>query len=50
MTNVLKIVKPATKPEKTTHSTVDTVMFTPETIKKWRAPPFQRPLRVNTSS
>jgi hypothetical protein len=42
----LKIVKPSTKPEKTTQTTVDTIMFTPEIVKQWKAPPFQRPLRV----
>lgn len=46
-TPALKIVKPQTKPEKTTRSTVDTIMLTQEIIRQWAAPPFQRPLRVN---
>lgn len=32
---------------KTVKSTMDTVILTPEGLKSWKAPPFQRPLRVN---
>lgn len=46
-TPVLKIVKPQTKPEKTTRSTVDTIMLTHDMPKHWPLAPFQRPIRVN---
>lgn len=44
----LKIVKPSTEAEKTTHTTLDTIEVTPAMVKGWRIPGFQRGLRVNT--
>lgn len=35
------------KPHKTTHTRSDTVQLTSALIASWKAPPFQRPLRVN---
>jgi hypothetical protein len=43
----LQIVKPQTQAEKRTGSALDTLDITEARIKTWRAPPFQRPLRVN---
>lgn len=43
----LKIVKGTTKPQRQTHTTVDTIIVTPESIQNWKNPPFQRPLRIN---
>lgn len=43
----LSVVKPSTAVEKTTRTTVDTVLLTPEVVKRWLAPPFQRPIKVN---
>lgn len=43
----LKVVGPSTAPEKATQSVVDTIMINKQIIKQWKAPPFQRPLRVN---
>lgn len=34
--------------QKQTHTTVDTIEVTPDVIKKWKKPPFQRPVRENT--
>lgn len=34
------------KAERTTHTKVDTISFTPDEAKAWLAPPFQRPLQV----
>lgn len=42
-----KIVKPSTEAEKTTRTTLDTWDVTPDRMKSWKLPPFQRPLRVN---
>lgn len=36
-----------TPPKKKTRTTVDTILITPELVKKWLNPPFQRPLRIN---
>lgn len=47
-TPTLKIVKPATEAEKTTHTTLDTIEVTPSMVKGWRLPAFQRALRVNS--
>jgi hypothetical protein len=46
-TPTLKIVKPATAAERTTHTTLDTIEVTPSMVKGWRIPGFQRALRVN---
>ena len=43
----LKIVKPGTEAERTTHTTLDTIEVTPSLVKGWRIPEFQRGLRVN---
>lgn len=43
----MNIVKPSTNAEKTTGSTVDTIIFSPEEAQAWRPPLFQRPLKVN---
>lgn len=45
MTN-LKVVLNTT-PKKATRTSVDTIVITPEIVKRWKNPPFQRPLRVN---
>lgn len=39
------IIQLKTKPQKTTHTRVDTVSFTKEDIKKWKRPPFQRDIK-----
>lgn len=46
---VVKNVLPfkGTKPQRATKTSVDTVLINAELLKKWQAPPFQRPLRVN---
>jgi hypothetical protein len=33
--------------KKQTRTTVDTLLFTPDQVKEWKNPPFQRPLRIN---
>src|SRR5688572_10876638 len=43
----LKIAKPQTEAQKSTRTTLDTIEVTPDLIKSWKLPPFQRPLRVN---
>jgi hypothetical protein len=43
----LHIVKPTTVPQKVTRTTVDTILISPELLRGWELPPFQRPLRVN---
>lgn len=45
MNNTLKLL--TTKAERITHTTLDTVLVTPESVKEWSNPPFQRPLKVN---
>jgi hypothetical protein len=44
---MLKIVKPQTEAEKTTRTVQDTIEITPNLVRSWKLPPFQRPLRVN---
>jgi hypothetical protein len=44
---ILKIVKPQTEAEKATRTTSDTIEITPNLVRSWKLPPFQRPLRVN---
>lgn len=46
-TPTLRLVQPNTKPQRATRTTVDTILITPEVVKSWKSPPFQRPLRVN---
>lgn len=43
MAQHLKLIKP----DKTTGTSVDTIMVTKEIVKEWKLPPFQRPLRPN---
>ncbi len=43
----LSILKPKTAIEKRTHTTVDTIMVTPERLSKWKLPSGQRPLKEN---
>ncbi len=47
MTTNLQVLKPKTAIEKRTKTTVDTIMITPDRIKKWRLPSGQRPLKEN---
>ena len=47
MSDLMKITKPSTEAEKTTRTTLDTLEVTPDLLKSWKLPPFQRPLRVN---
>lgn len=42
----LKVVKP-TKFQKITRTTSDTIMITPESVREWNPPPFQRPKKIN---
>lgn len=43
--NIVKLLD--TKPKKATQTTVDTIVITPSTVRQWKNPPFQRPLKVN---
>ena len=43
----LKLVKPSTEAEKATRTTSDTWEVTPNDVKAWKLPPFQRPLKIN---
>jgi hypothetical protein len=43
----MKIVKPGSVPEKQTHTTVDTLELTHKLVNSWKAPPFQRDLKIN---
>lgn len=36
-----------TKAKRVTHTSNDTLLITPETVKEWLSPPFQRPLKIN---
>lgn len=36
-----------TPAKKATHTTLDTILVTPDLVKGWKNPPFQRPLKVN---
>ena len=40
-------IKPTTQIEKKTKTVVDTIMVTPEKVRAWKLPPFQRQLREN---
>lgn len=48
MTTTLKIVKPQTEAQKATQTTLDTIEVTPDLMKSWKLPPFQRELKVNS--
>lgn len=41
------MTKHQTRAGRATHSSVDTIIITPELVKSWRRPGFQRPVRVN---
>jgi hypothetical protein len=43
---VLKLLD--TPAKKQTRTTLDTLLITPDVLRGWRNPPFQRPLKVNT--
>lgn len=43
----LLTLRSATAPQRATRTKVDTILLTPQLIKSWKNPPFQRPLRVN---
>lgn len=43
----LQIVKPKTAAQMSTQTTLDTIEVTPDQIRSWKVPPFQRPLRIN---
>lgn len=43
----LQIVKPKTSAQMSTQTTLDTIEVSPDQIKSWKVPPFQRPLRIN---
>lgn len=48
MTTNLKLVTPTNKgPQKQTQSRTDTIVVDANAVKEWKAPPFQRPIRVN---
>lgn len=44
--SVVAMPKPKTSSERKTRTVVDTIMVTPESIKKWKTPPFQRPVQA----
>lgn len=46
MATPLKLITPP-KPQKVTRTSLDTILVTPETVKTWRKPVFQRPLKIN---
>ena len=43
----LHIVKPSTEAQRSTQTALDTIEVTPDLVRAWKLPPFQRPLRVN---
>lgn len=40
-------IKGARVPPKTQQSRMDTIIVTPDMVRQWQTPPFQRPLRIN---
>lgn len=42
-----RLVTEQQHPQKVTHTQTDTIHITPEIVKRWKNPPFQRPLKVN---
>lgn len=40
--------KPKTEEQKITRTVMDTILVTPAIVKKWQAPPFQRPVKENS--
>lgn len=47
MSGKIVTLKPKTPSEKRTRTVVDTVSFTCDTLRNWRLPDFQRPVKVN---
>jgi ParB-like nuclease domain len=47
MSAVIPIAKPKTGPERKTRTVVDTILVTPDLVKKWKSPGFQRPVQEN---
>jgi hypothetical protein len=43
----MQLSKPRTMQERRTRTVADTITLTPESIAKWHAPPFQRPVKEN---
>lgn len=43
----LSVVQPKSASEKRTHTVVDTIMVTPESVAQWRIHTFQRPIKTN---
>lgn len=43
----LKIVKPTTEAQKERRITLDTIFVSPQDVRRWKIPSFQRPLKVN---
>lgn len=41
----MNVAKPQTPAEKVTRTVMDTIMVTPMIVSKWKAPPFQRPVK-----
>jgi hypothetical protein len=46
-TKIVSIVQNIKRPNRETKTKPDIVVVTPDSIKTWLAPPFQRPLRIN---
>lgn len=47
MSTHLRIVKPHTTAQKATQTAMDTIFVTPEIVKTWKKPPFQRDVKIN---
>lgn len=45
--SVLKLLRPSSEAEKTTRTTLDVMEVTPNDVKSWKLPTFQRELKVN---
>lgn len=46
-TGKIVTLRPKTASEKKTRTVVDTIRFTQDTLKSWRLPEFQRPIKIN---
>lgn len=42
------LTKPKTEEQKITKTVMDTILVTPQEVKRWKAPPFQRPVKENS--
>lgn len=47
MNGKIVVLKPKTASEKKTRTVVDVIRFTPDTLKSWKLPDFQRPVKIN---